>query len=198
MADLDEAIVHLRSSLCQPNASAITRIKASHAVFLACTLSSDWQQADEASNIAIGLIPKLISRSLENSDKQHVLRQIVSLASDMAAVALKAKKGALIALNYLKQGRGVLATSLKEMRTDILGLRERYPELADRFVHLQDELEILTMRNTSFLDQNHISSWHSQGSRRYNAGNELNKVIIEIRKQPGFMNFLIAPGGREM
>src|SRR6202044_3743223 len=99
MADFEEAIVHLQSALRQSNASAVTRITASHAVFLASTLSSDWQQADEASNIAIGLIPKLISRSLENSDKQHVLRQVVGLASDAAAVALEAKKGALVALN---------------------------------------------------------------------------------------------------
>jgi tetratricopeptide (TPR) repeat protein len=198
MADFEEAIVHLQSALRQSNASAVTRITASHAVFLASMLSSDWQQADEASNIAIGLIPKLISRSLENSDKQHVLRQVVGLASDAAAVALEAKKGALVALNYLEQGRGVLATSLEEMRTDILGLRERYPELADRFVHLRDELELSAMRNTSFLDQDRVSSWQGQGSRRYDAGNELDKVIIEIRKQPGFEDFLIAPGEREM
>jgi len=198
IADLEEAIVHLQSALRQSNASAITRIKAGHAVFQACTLNSDWQQAGEASNIAVNLIPQLISRSLENSDKQHVLRQVVGLASNAAAVALEAKKGALVALTYLEQGRGVLATSLEEMRTDILDLWERYPELADRFVHLRDELDRSAMRDTSFLDQERVSSWQGQRSRRYDAGNEFDKVIIEIRKQPGFEDFLTAPGGREM
>jgi tetratricopeptide (TPR) repeat protein len=198
MADLEEAIVHFQSALRQSNASASTRIQTGHAVLLACIITSDWQQAYEASNIAVRLIPKLTSRSLKNSDKQHVLRQVVGLASNAAAVALQAEKGALVALNFLEQGRGVLATSLEAMRTDILGLRERYPELADQFLRLRNELELSVTRNTSFLDEDHVSSWQAQGNRRYDAGNELDKVIVEIRKQPGFEDFLTAPGGREM
>jgi tetratricopeptide (TPR) repeat protein len=197
-ADFEEAIVHLQSALHRSNGSAINRIKVGHALLLACKITSDWQQAYEASNIVVRLISKLPSRSLENSDKQHVLTLAVGLASDAAAIALQAEKGALVALNFLEQGRGVLATSLEEMRTDILGLRERCPELADQFVRLRDELELSVTRNTSFLDEDHMSSWKTQGSWRYDAGNELDKVIIEIRKQPGFEEFLTAPGGREM
>ena len=197
MADFEEAIVHLQSALHRSNGSAIARIQAGHALLLACKITSDWQQAYEASRIIVNLIRKLASRSLENSDKQHVLTLAVGLASNAAAVALQAEKGALVALNFLEQGRGVLATSLEEMRADILALRERCPELADQFVRLRDQLELSVTRNTSFLGEDHVS-WKTQGSRRYDAGNELDKVIVEIRKQPGFEDFLTAPGGREM
>ncbi|KAH6696609.1 CHAT domain-containing protein [Leptodontidium sp. MPI-SDFR-AT-0119] len=192
--DLDEATVCFKSALHRSNGDAIRRIKAGHVLLLACRITSDWQQAYEAANVVVRLISKLLSRSLENSDKQHVLTLAVGLASDAAAAALQAGKGALAALNFLEQGRGVLATSLEEMRTDILDLRERCPELADQFVRLRDELEL----SATTLDEDHVSSWKTRGSRRYDAGNELDEVIIEIRKQPGFEEFLTAPSVREM
>jgi tetratricopeptide (TPR) repeat protein len=198
MADFKEAIIHLQSALRQSNASIIHRITAGHAVLLACTAISDWQMANEASNIAVNLIPQLISRSLENSDKQYVLRQVVGVASDAAAVAIKGNKEAVTALTYLEQGRGVLAASIEEMRTDILDLRRKYPELANKFVHLRDELDHAATYIDSVLDQEHISSFQGEWTQHYNTSNELNEVIIEIRQQPGFEDFLIAPDGKEM
>jgi hypothetical protein len=47
---------------------------------------------------------------IENSDKQHMLSQVVSLVSNAAAASLYAEKKPLVALNFLKQGRSVLAT----------------------------------------------------------------------------------------
>ena len=192
---IEEIIVHLRSALYQPNAPVTIRIAACRLIVPFYSFNPDWQQAYDASNIAVGLISKLTARSLENSDKQHLLRQVVGVASDAAAVALQAEKGALVALNFLEQGRGVLAASLDELRTDILGLRKIYPELADQFVHLRNELKLSDMDNSSLLDE---SSWLTHGNRRYDAGDKLDRVIVEIRKQPGFEDFLIGPGEREM
>ncbi|KAH8697307.1 CHAT domain-containing protein [Talaromyces proteolyticus] len=192
---IKEITAHLQSVLRQRNAEVITRIQAARAVLPACASTLHWEQAYEVANVAISLVPKLTPRSLENSDKQHVLRQVAGVASDAAALALQAGKGALVALDFLEQGRGILATSLEEMRTDTLSLRYRYPDLAERFAQLRNELELSDTRDTSFLDQ---SSWQTQGSRRYDAGNELDKVIVEIRKQSGFEDFLTAPSEKEM
>jgi tetratricopeptide (TPR) repeat protein len=198
-ADFEEATVYFQSALHQSNGTVINRIQAGRVFLpLACKFTSDWQQAYEAANVVVHLISRLSTRSLENSDKQHVLELAVGLASDAAAVALQAEKGALVALNFLEQGRGVLATSLEEMRTDILNLREGCPELADQFVRLRDELELPVTQNTSFLGEGYTSSWKTQGSRRYDAGKELDEVITEIRNQPGFEEFLAAPSGTEM
>jgi tetratricopeptide (TPR) repeat protein len=197
-ADFEEAVIHLQSALRQSNASAITRIKAGHAVFLASTINADWKHAEEASKISLNLVPQLMAPSLENSDKQHVLRQIVGLAPDAAAVALKANKSALVALTYLEQGRGVLAASLEDMRADIGDLRERHPELAERFIHVREELAQPAMNNAAFPDQERAPSWQDQLSQRYDAGNKFDDLIIQIRKQPGFADFLTAPNAPEM
>jgi len=76
----------------------------------ACAITSDRQQAYKTSEIAITLVAKLTLRSLENSDKQHMLSQVVRLASNAAAAALHAEKGPLVALDFLEQGCSVLAT----------------------------------------------------------------------------------------
>jgi len=198
MADLKEAILYYQSALRQTNSSTITRILAGKEVLRSCVIASDWQQAYEDSAIAVHLISKLTSRSLENSDKQHRLSQVVGLACDATAAALHVGEAPLVALNLLEQGRGVLAASLEEMRVDILNLQRKHSELADQFVRLRDELELPVTRNTSFMDENRKSSLHARASRRDVVDNELDELIVKIRKQPGFEDFLLPPSEGEM
>ena len=87
-----------------------------------------------------------------------MLSQVVGLAYDVTAVALQVEKAPLVALELLERGRGVLAASLEEIRTDILDLRRRHSELADRFVRLRDELEPPITQSTTFANQNRESS----------------------------------------
>lgn len=192
-ANLQEACVYLRNALQHINAPIITRIQAGHALLLACTIISDWQQAYDASDAAVRLIPRLTSRSLENHDRHHVLRQIVGFASDAAAVALQAGKGASIALSFLEQGRGLLALSIDNMRTDVVSLREKHPVLADQFVRLRDQLECESIPVAGLNAGELPSRWRNHGSHRYNAGNKLEGVIAEIRRQPGFEAFMAIP-----
>ncbi|KAF3481532.1 uncharacterized protein GIQ15_04291 [Arthroderma uncinatum] len=197
-ADLEDALTYHQSALCQPNSSTITRILAGREAFRHFAIISNWQKAYEVSDIALHLLPELTSRSLENSDKQHILGQVVGLASDAAAASLHAGKGPSVALNLLEQGRGVIAASLEEIRMDILDLQERYPKLAELFLRLRDELELPVTRSTSLMDGNGEISMQVQMNRRYEAGKRLEKLIGEIREQPGFKDFLLAPSGSEM
>jgi hypothetical protein len=122
----------------------------------------------------------------------------VGLASDAASVALNAQKGAVVALGLLEHGRGVLAASLEEVRVDTLDLQEAYPALATRFVQLRDILGKPSTRNEFLTTTNPTTSGQAQARQRYNADRELDKLIIEIRKQPGFDDFLLAPSEDEM
>lgn len=88
ISDLEEAISCHHAVIHQPNARTIERILSGRQVLNFCAMKSDWQQASEDSAAAVNLIPSLTAQSLENSDKQHVLRQMVGLACDAAAVAL--------------------------------------------------------------------------------------------------------------
>ncbi|KAL4745605.1 hypothetical protein BDW72DRAFT_198489 [Aspergillus terricola var. indicus] len=194
-ADLNAAIACYESALHQPAALISSRIQAGNNVLQYCAAILDWQHGYEAAHMAVNLIPRLTSWSLETSDKQHMLAQAVGLASDAAAAALNAHKGALMALKLLEQGRGVLAASLEEVRVNILGLQQEHPALARQFVRLRNILERPVTRSM-FAD--HESSWQAQARQRYDAEKEFDNLIIEIRKKPGFDDFLQAPNEEEI
>ncbi|GFG20210.1 hypothetical protein IFM5058_10514 [Aspergillus udagawae] len=196
--DLEEAIIFGQSALSQLNAVPLVRIRAGQMVLRNCAVIADWQQAFEASRVAIYLIPKLTPRSLQNSDKQHFLARVVGLASDAAAAALNAGKEPLHALDLLEQGRGVLAASLEAIRRDLLDLQQTHPELSEQFVRLRDVLDQPAALNTASMDEHREFHWQAQGLQRSEADAELDKLIIKIRSQPGFGDFLSAPSEEEM
>ena len=84
------------------------------------------------------------------------------------------------------------------MRTDILDLQERYPRLAEEFICLRDKLELPSMRKSFITGKDSKSTWEDQANRRYEAGKDLDELIIRIREQSGFEDFLLAPSKMEM
>ncbi|EXK84329.1 hypothetical protein FOQG_11586 [Fusarium oxysporum f. sp. raphani 54005] len=197
-ADHEGALSQFQTALRDPSSPTIDRIAGGIAILQICSTTSDWQQVCDALEVAVSLIPKLTARSLENPDKQHLLGQVVGLASNAAAAALNAGRSPTAALKFLEQGRGVLGTALEEMRTDVIELQARYPELAKRFVSLRDELDSPVARDT-FNQDNHGGFNHqARATRRYDAGNKLDEVIAEIQRQPGFEDFLAAPSEAEL
>jgi tetratricopeptide (TPR) repeat protein len=198
MADLKAIVSSHQSALRQSSSTIIDRILGGKRVLGYSAITSEWQKAYEDSTIAINLIPRLTPRALDNSDKQHMLGQIVGLASDATAAALHAEKAPLVALNLLEQGRGILATSLEEMRTDILGLQSKHPELAKEFLRLRDVLDGPVTQSMSLADENGKSSSRNYSSKRSTAGHDFDNLIIEIRKRPGFEDFLLPPNEDEI
>ncbi|KAH7013171.1 CHAT domain-containing protein [Ilyonectria destructans] len=193
--DREDAIANYQEALNQTNSYTLSRIWAGRGI-LRC--ASDWQHAYEAASLAVSLVPRLSLRSLQNSDRQHALSQVVGLASDAAAVALQAGQTPLVALGLLEQGRGVLGTSLEEVRTDILSLRGRDSKLADQFVRLRDELETAVSQNPQLVGGKLESPWKAQASRRYEAGKEFDKLVAKIQTLPGFEDFLLPPSERDL
>ncbi|XDG08337.1 hypothetical protein ABKA04_007952 [Annulohypoxylon sp. FPYF3050] len=194
-ADLDEATEHFQSALKQDNAPTMVRLESGLNLLETCSRP---QELFESLKLAVGLIPRLTLRSLETTDKQHLLGRIAGLASSAAAAALQAEEGPYVALSLLEQGRGVLGASLEGMRTDIHDLYEKNRELAEKFDLLRSQLESPIIRNPSPLDDD---SSHLQGGetdRRYNAGVEFESLIEKVRQLPGFEGFLKPPSELEM
>ncbi|KAL5314488.1 hypothetical protein ACEPPN_017128 [Leptodophora sp. 'Broadleaf-Isolate-01'] len=195
--DLERVISCSKSALYQPNSLITSRIEAGKSLLACYGFTSDWQLAYDTAKVVLGLIPQLTPRSLRNSDKQHLLSQISGLASDAAAAALEIGKSPLVALEFLEQGRGVLAGSLDELQVDALDLQKKHGELAERFTRLRDELEPPIIQNISLTEED-PQPWQAQATRRYDAADEFDRLIAEIRQQPGFADFLLAPSSEDM
>ena len=219
--DLDKATQWLQASLDHAQSGAQHRLDAGLALYRLYAEVKDWAKAYQAASKAVHLVPRLTSRSLENSDKQNLLRQIVGLAVDAAAVALNAGKKAFEAVQLLELGRGVVAGSLSELRTDIRDLQNRHPDIGNEYVrlcqqldpppalaqahgiprhgldhwaaNLQTEQHFPAIRALSRIERSRDSSWQDRIELRHVAGDKLDKLVGEIRATPGFEDFLLAP-----
>ena len=187
MADFERAIACYQAALNHLPSSIMSRINAARGLTRCYGTVSDWKQAYRVADIAIQLAPKLISKLSENRDKQDTLSQVFGLSSEAAAVSLNAGKGAVAALRFLERSCGLLQTSLEDMQTDVLELKEEHPELADQFVRLRDELEAHRISAANDI------GLKSQLSKHSKAGDELDEFILKIREQPGCEDFLLGP-----
>lgn len=192
---LEESITCFDQALAQVSSPVLSRVRAGILCVHYLAIKSAWHRAYEKARVAINLIPLLSPQSLQNSDKQWVLGQIAGFASDAAAVAMQAGKGPLRALDFLEQGRGVLAASIEEMRADVADLRQKHPVLAADFIRLQDEIGKPT---TPKCDNELECSPITRPDNRYQADKELNRLLITIRKEPGFEGFLLSPSEAAM
>ncbi|KAH7152875.1 CHAT domain-containing protein [Dactylonectria macrodidyma] len=104
----------------------------------------------------------------------------------------EAYEAADAAIHFIPQlGRGILATSIEDMRTDIIGLQEHCPDLADKFVLLKEELG----RSRDGSDDTSVSTLVSQ---QLNSNEQFDSIVKEIQTKPGFEDFLLAPSPSNM
>lgn len=182
---LDEAISSYRAAMSQANAPLGVRLRASRHLLQSLALKRDWETALEAAKGALDLVPQLVLRSLDNLDKQYLLTQVAGLACEATSIAIKAGKEPIAAIKLLEQGRGILATSINDMRIDIEDLGGSYPNLAAEFTQSKGELERLG-RTTQVSESAEVS-------QQYRLEEQFNNVLGEIRAKPGFQDFLLAP-----
>ena len=184
------AITYYKAAAVHPHNRTLQRIAAAASGIQLWYLHP--QLAYDMGVPALEMIAPFLGRFLETSDRQYLMTQVVGLASSTAAAALQLGKSPLHALSLLELGRGVLGWSLKEMRMDILDLREKHPELADEFARLRDELDMASL--TSDINDDPIPD--TRGNQRHVAGKASDALLGKIREQPGFETLLgpMAPG----
>ncbi|KAF4983984.1 hypothetical protein FZEAL_738 [Fusarium zealandicum] len=196
--DLDTAISYFESALYSPSVYDIPRIRAGKEAFPFYAVKPDWEKAYKAAQTAMELVPRLISQAVNNEDKQDVLVQVYGLSSDAAAVALSADKGALAALRFLEQGRGVLAASVEETRPETIDLQAKHPKLAERFIQLRQDIESLKLSAAPVDAREHrqemeFSTPTDLSVEASTKINELDELVKRIRREPGFEDFLTFP-----
>ncbi|KAI0852643.1 CHAT domain-containing protein [Daldinia vernicosa] len=175
-------------------AGARDRVRAAYAAAQVLTVQCKWEESSQLLEEAIHLFPAISPRSLKHTDKQHMLgKDLAGLASLAAAVSLNAGKGVDNALRLLELGRGIIAGLLIDMRTDISDLQQKYPDLADKFSFLRDELN-----SPAVLPSDDPSTWESKAKQRREADERFNELITKIRANPEFHNFLLPPDRAEL
>lgn len=183
--DIHQAVESYRAAVNHAAGQPLRRIIAAASVMPFC---QEYNDAYDIGRTAIALIPSLVAaRSLETSDRQHLLSHTAGLTAATVGAAVKLNKEPSEVLDLLEQGRGVLGSSLGEMRTDIKELERDFPGLAEEFIRLRDELDSSTRVDT-ITQANH--SKKNDGDRRRNVAKSFDELLLEIRQKAGFGDFL--------
>ncbi|KAF4429405.1 hypothetical protein FACUT_9148 [Fusarium acutatum] len=180
--DLDEAVRSYRCAVEHPTGNTLRRIIAATSVMPLCL---SLQEAYDIGRTAIDLVPGIAAaRSLETSDRQHLLSFSRGLAASVTGAAIRLNRDPSEALAILEQGRGILGSSLDDIRTDIKELRQAFRQLAERFMRLREELESSAILHSS------DEPGENRGLRRRNAAKNFDDLLDEMRRMPGFEDFL--------
>ncbi|KAG5747343.1 hypothetical protein H9Q70_009971 [Fusarium xylarioides] len=183
-----EAARFFQRAVMKTQSSVKSRMEAARRLIFIYTSQSQWRLAYEAAVLAIDLLPQLVMRSLGNTDKQELLTIAAGLSSDAAGLALQLGESPMVALNKLERGRGMIASSLDDLHMDLDNMKAKYPDLAMRFISLRNQLgrDQISERDASL-------AWNQDSDKRHEAGQEFDKLVTEIRHQPGFGDFLLPP-----
>ncbi|KAF3013212.1 hypothetical protein E8E14_005203 [Neopestalotiopsis sp. 37M] len=175
----------------QSTAPASARLEAIRAVLIsAWGMTRDKQSMMGYAHEALEVIPDLIQRSLQNTDKQRLLLRFAGLASEAAGVALRNEQPSPDkALLWLEKGRGILASGLHDLRADTSALRQHHPELAVSFERSRSILDQPMGQDHSFVRVDGNNSLRIRAEERRKAQDEFEETLQKIRNQTGFEDF---------
>ncbi|MFZ3493200.1 CHAT domain-containing protein [Streptomyces sp. 5.8] len=187
---LDEAYEAARGAVAVDTAPVQARLRARATLGQVCGTRHDWEGAEYWLTEAVRLLPRLAARELTRTDQQYVLAREQGLAAEAAAYALQVGRPDR-ALEVLEHGRGVILGRLLQSReTDVARLRERAPELAERFVRLRDAQDPQPSGNAPSA---------GQAAERIRVREfEWDLLVAQIRAVPGLADFLRPPTAGEI
>lgn len=193
--DLQKAISFLEEALSCSHYQFNARTDAGQSLIAIYSSLKDWTQAYRTASTLFSLIPLVMARSLENSDKQLIATRFAGFASDAAAMALLAGESPYAALRLLETGRGLIMSSLLGLRSDIDNLQQDHPKLAEEYLKFRDQIDSVKGSLS-----NPAAAWLpvNQPEYRHNAAKELERVIKTVRGLPGFDSFLQEPSEEDM
>ncbi|MEU9374260.1 CHAT domain-containing protein [Streptomyces sp. NPDC048255] len=191
---LEEAHAVARGAVELDAVPVHARLRARATLGQVCGTRHDWEGARHWLTEAVRLLPRLASRDLTRTDQQYVLAREHGLAAEAAAYALQAGRPEQ-ALEVLEHGRGVLLGRLLRSReTDVARLRERAPELADRFVRLRDAQDPDPLEAAAYPAERAREAADRLRSREA----EWEPLLARIRAVPGMAGFLRPPEAAEI
>ena len=188
-----EEVVHLHTA-----SPSIRILSAVHAASLYSSVGRA-ESAMEMMSISVELLPKTSTRVIGRDDRQYILSCYFRLAADACALSVRCGNSVFQALCLLELGRGVMASTHFETRSDVRQLQRRHPELAERYISLCEELNLPA--DKYYLQVDSILAKHSLSSpaaRHYQVSNALDDVIALIQEQDGFSRFLLGPTAEDL
>ncbi|GAW17829.1 hypothetical protein ANO14919_072960 [Xylariales sp. No.14919] len=150
-------------------------------------------EAVQAEQQVLALLPLLSLRSLSRYDQISLLQNLVGLSRATTRHALELNSSPEEALKLLEQGRGLMARVSLESLTDVSRLDAAQ---AEAFTSARDSVRRYEKFMPSHSDGDPFSpmiTWLLESHKRYLADQELQRIITTIQSDPRTQDFLDPP-----
>ncbi|MEU6589674.1 CHAT domain-containing protein [Streptomyces sp. NPDC046881] len=203
-----EAVALWQRAARLPGAAAAERVAAATSWGGLAAELGDWAQAMDGMATAVDLLPLVAWRGLDRRQRERLLADCAGLAQNAAAAALAAGRPEQ-AVELLERGRSVLWSQLLEQHAELDALRTAAPALAARLDRVRAALDA-TVAATPALSVMEAAAgttaparpaWlerHDAADGRTAPAHEWEELIAEVRRLPGFGDFLRRPPLREL
>ena len=175
-----------------PNWERLQAAKHTAMTFISYIRVKDLSRASSLLYDAAHLIPMSTFRSLQREDQQHILGRLNGLASITTAVFLEAGQSLLEVLRLQELGRSIANSQLLDYRSDIPDLVKQHPRLAADFDAFRQELDTpppsIECSNMSI--KQCLQVHQATECTRNRVVRDFNNILLQIRQQPGFEDFL--------
>ncbi|KAK6523194.1 hypothetical protein TWF694_006088 [Orbilia ellipsospora] len=195
-ADSERSLELFLGAVEAPNSPPFQRIRSWKKVTYQLVLHDRPGEAARIADMAVNLLPMVVSRQLNQQDQQSILSPFYGLASWAVVLSLEAQKGAYHCVRLLEVGRGIFTGMRFGVRSDLTDLRVQHPELAQKFENLRDVLDARTSAIDSEIAKSIDSASPSfqRVHERHSANSQMDETLNQIRRLPDFENFLLPPG----
>ncbi|KAL6229216.1 CHAT domain-containing protein [Aspergillus navahoensis] len=113
-------------------APALVRIQSARLALRLLGQRGNWDEASAGAQEALKLLSQICGRFMKREDQQYAIAQTSGLAADACSVALEAGNVPR-ALEVVEFGRGLIMGYLMDARAELGRLRQKHPELAERY-----------------------------------------------------------------
>jgi tetratricopeptide (TPR) repeat protein len=191
MKDLEEVTKRYLEAFDCTGAIPLERVKAAARCLSRLADLYKTHEAIKLGREALELLPVVNKRNLDRSDQQFILSGFAGIASDLCALLLSEDR-VHKAVECLEQGRAIIISRLLDDRSDVSGLCQEHPKLAECYQSLIAEV------NTPFGNTKDNITVSAKVMRRREATTELEACVIDIRAIPGYERFLLGQTVAEM
>ena len=191
--DLERAITMLECAVADPTSAPLGRIRAAERT-VQMLAGRDKHRLERLLQIVVGIFPLLTPRSFRQSEMQYGLSQVAGITSKTVSLALECGRDPYKALEIFELGRGVIANLQLEVRSDISGLMEIHPDLANKLEGLREQLAHLqdVMRGPDLASAVRAERTYRSASKKFEC------LLKEIRQLDDFHQFFLAPSKAEL
>ncbi|KAI5460175.1 CHAT domain-containing protein [Mariannaea sp. PMI_226] len=186
------------SALHDTTSPITERVAAGRRLLSSPNILEDPDLAMEHAETAIGLISYLTPSVLRTSDRQRLIQDSAGLASDAAAIALRAGKAPWIALQKLEIGRVVLEDSFQGSSPYFRRLSRLYPDLAARFADSCEKLHSIHGDSLHINASSYSVAPQRRALQRQVANGLMAQIMQTIRSEPSFEQFPTLVSEQEM